>query len=420
MDYIDYVNYTDYVIYTFLFVCIILLCVFAYIKIKYPFWNAQPVFHVYDFHYMLFPPGIICSQLPEKNKYTNFKKIITHNTIELSEIKINNIVSLIQNHYLREKENIYYPKKQHVMPYFYGHNSNSYFSLYYENKLLHDVKTQSVVEDKNIIGVITSRPIHVVINEKYKYKNSKNAMFDAYYVDFLCVHTNYRKKGIAQQLIQTHHYNQRHANKKIVVSLFKRENELTGIVPLCTYFTYGFSVNKWTRPLDLPENLDYKLLEITPQNSHVLFDFIKSQENEKVFDIFIYTEFANIIELIKSKNIFVYVLLSNQHAVCAYFYRASRTFVDKNMEVLCCFASIKGKEIEYRNDIFIHGFKISFWKIAEKNGFGFASIENISHNNILIDNLLLKNTPVVMSPTAYFFYNFAYLSFPSEKTFILL
>ena len=394
----------------------IMLCIFAYIKLKFPFWNAQPVFHVYDLHYILFPPGIICVHLPKKNKYTNFKKITTYNASELSDLKIQNIVSFIQTHYLQENENIFYPKKEDIIPYFAGHNSKSYFSLYCENKLLNDVKTSSVIEDKVIHGLISSRPVHISI---YSNKNNNNNnSFDAYYVDYLCVDARYRKKGIAPQLIQTHHYNQRHANKKIAVSLFKREDELTGIVPLCTYFTYGFSVNKWTKPFDLPANLDYTLLEITPQNIHVLIDFIKSQENEKIFDILIYTEVANIIELIKSKNIFVYVILYNHHAICAYFYRSTRTFVEKNMEVLCCFASIKSNLIT--DEIFTHGFKISFWKTAEKNGFGFASIENISHNNIIINNLLLKNTPIVISPTAYFFYNFAYPTFLSVKVFVFV
>ena len=91
-------------------------------------------------------------------------------------------------------------------------------------------------------------------------------------------------------------------------------------------------------------------------------------------------------------------------------------YVEKNMEVLSCFASINNCT---NNDIFINGFKLSFWKIAEENYFGFAAIENISHNNIIIDNLILKTKPLVISPTAYFFYNFAYNTLKSERVFIL-
>ena len=106
---------------------------------------------------------------------------------------------------------------------------------------------------------------------------------------------------------------------------------------------------------------------------------------------------------------------------CAYFYRKSCVFYEKDLEILSCFASINNFE-KYHDEgdkIFIQGFKISFWETAEKNYFGFAVIENISHNHILIDNVRIKTKPLVVSPTAYFFYNFAYHSFKSDKVLII-
>jgi hypothetical protein len=110
------------------------------------------------------------------------------------------------------------------------------------------------------------------------------------------------------------------------------------------------------------------------------------------------------------------VILINNEIICAYFYRKSCTFIEKGLEVLTCFASINNNDDD---ELFINGFKISFWKTAEKNNFGFAAIENISHNNIIINNLLLKTTPLVISPTAYFFYNFAYNTFKAKKVLII-
>ena len=83
--------------------------------------------------------------------------------------------------------------------------------------------------------------------------------------------------------------------------------------------------------------------------------------------------------------------------------------------MLSCFASICNCD----DNIFIQGFKISFWKIAAENYFGFAAIENISHNNIIIDNIILNTKPLVISPTAYFFYNFAYPTFLPNKALII-
>jgi len=85
------------------------------------------------------------------------------------------------------------------------------------------------------------------------------------------------------------------------------------------------------------------------------------------------------------------------------------------MEVLACFASISNCD----NNIFTQGFKISFWKIANENFFGYSAIENISHNNIIIDNIILKTKPSIISPTAYFFYNFAYPTFQSNKVLVI-
>lgn len=396
----------EYLSYILFFSVFIIFIIYIYIKLKYGFWVYQPVFHIYDIGYYINPPGIIQHSLPEKNKYTNFKNIETIVYEELSKYQINRFVNLIKTHYLQNKDNIFSPQSENIFPYFYGHNAKSFVSFYSEDNLMVDLKKGTTIQDKKIIGVMTTRPIHICINN-----GDKDAIFDAYYVDYLCVDKNYRKKRIAQQIIQTHHYNQRHINKKIVVSLFKREDELTGIVPLCVYSTYGFSVDKWNKP----QNLDavYKLIEINPQNFHYLFDFIKANKNS--FDIIINTEMSNIIELIKTKNIFVYVIIVDDEIICAYFFRKSCVQIEKNMEVLSCFASINNTD----DNIFIQGFKISFWKIASENYFGFSAIENISHNNVIINNLLLKTKPLIISPTGYFFYNFAYSTFKSNKVLII-
>jgi len=397
----------EYLSYILFFGLLIVLIIYGYIRIKYGFWILQPVFHIYDISYMISPPGVINHSLPNKNKYTNFKNIktILYNT--LTEIELNRIVNFIKLNYLQNKDNIFSPKLINISPYFNGHNSSSFISLYTEQNDMLDLNKKTIIEDTKIIGIITARPIHIFINN-----GDTNANFDAYYIDYLCVDKSYRKKGIAPQIIQTHHYNQSHLNKNINVSLFKREDELTGIIPLTVYSTYGFSVNKWTKPLEL--HAMYKIVEINSQNLHLLFDFINN--TNKLFDMVINTNISNIVELIKTKNIFIYAIIFENNIICAYCFRKSCVFIEKNMEVLSCFASINNYQ---DNNIFIQGFKISFWKISDENYFGFSAIENVSHNNIIIDNIKIKTSPLIVSPTAYFFYNFAYNTFNSNKVLII-
>jgi GNAT superfamily N-acetyltransferase len=377
----------EYISYIFFFGILIIFLIYIYIRLKFGFWAMQPVYHIYDIGYMFNTPGIINECMPEKNKYTNFKNIDTILFSELTSLQIQRMINLIRTNYLQNKDNIFSPQSENIIPYLSGHNDKTFVSFYNEDYHMIDSKKGTNITDKKVIGIMTGRPIYVFINN-----GNKDAIFSAYYIDYLCVDKLYRKKGIAPQIIQTHYYNQRQLNKNIVVSLFKREDELTGIVPLCVYSTYGFPVINWTKPPELSG--EYKLLEINAQNFHFLFSFIK--ENSNKFDIVINTEVTNIIELIKTKNIFIYTILLDDEIICAYFFRKTCTFVEKNMEVLNCFASIK----ECDDNIFIQGFKISFWKIASENYFGFAAIEEISHNNIIIENIKIKTHPLIISPTA--------------------
>ena len=314
----------EYLSYILCFGILIIFLIYIYIRLKYGFWVLQPVFHIYDFGYMLNPPGIIQDSLPEKNKYTNFKEIDTIVFSELTSIQKTRFTNLIKVNYLQNKDNIFSPQTENIIPYFIGHNDKSFISFFYKDEHMIDLKKGTMITDRQIIGAMTSRPLNVLIN------NNKNPKFRVYYVDYLCVDKLNRKKGIAPQIIQTHHYNQRYLNKNIVISLFKREDELTGIVPLCVYSTYGFSVDKWTKPPDLSG--EYKLLEINGTNFRFVYDFMRANTNK--FDIIINADIANILELIKTKHIFVYAILCDEQIICCYFYRKSCVQIEKGMEVL--------------------------------------------------------------------------------------
>lgn len=105
-------------------------------------------------------------------------------------------------------------------------------------------------------------------------------------------------------MIQTHEYNQSHLNKKISVSLFKREEELTGIIPLTVYKSYCFDMRNWI----IPPILDARITMLTgdKQNMYYFYNFLKEttnkNKNKKKFEIVIYPEISNIIELVTSKT----------------------------------------------------------------------------------------------------------------------
>jgi hypothetical protein len=396
--------------------CIVLF--FLYIRIRYQFWALQPVFHFYDLYYWFVNVGIIRHELPEKNRYTNFKNITTKTFEDMNELTLKEAILLIKLNYLRNKENIYSPKKENIVPYFIGHNSKTYWSYYLEQEILIDNKTGKTIDEKKIIGIITSRPLHVKI-----LKNEvRGGEFDVFYVDNLCVEKNWRKKNIAAQLIQTHEYNQCHQNKKISVSLFKREEELTGIIPLTVYKTYCFNMRNWVAPQVILE-AKIKLLTADNQNMYYFYNFLIELSNNKrmkKLDIIIYPEMSNVIELIRTKNLYIKMLVVNGEIEAVYIFRKTCINIEKDKEIISCIGSIyKENSVLTRNE-FIIGFKKGLWSIIKENkNFGYLVVEDISDNRYIINNLCLKTHPFIVSPMAYFFYNFAYSPFKSERCFIL-
>lgn len=401
----------------FFILCIILF--FSYVRLRYKFWAIQPVFHFYDVYYWFINVGIIRHELPEKNRYVNLKQITTKLFENVDELTIKQLVILIRLNYLRNNENTFSPKKENIVPYFIGHNTKTFWTYFLEPELLINNKNGNTIEEKKIIGVITSRPLHVRING-YR----KDSVFDVYYVDYLCVHRGYRKKNIAPQMIQTHEYNQSLQNRKISVSLFKREEELTGIIPLTVYKTYCFNMRNWGPP----EQLDARISLLTgdKQNMYYLYNFINEMTKNEMtknemtikWDITIYPEISNIMELVATKNLYVKMLVVNGNIEASYIFRKTCTFIEKEKEIISCIASIKGTTLSESE--FIQGFKVALWTIIkEQNNFKYLTVEDISDNTVIINNISIRTHPMVVSPSAYFFYNFAYSPFKPEKCLII-
>ena len=398
------------ILYILGFIILSIMLFFIFVRLKYKFWALQPVFHFYDVYYWFINVGIIRKELPEKNKYVSFKKIKTFDYEKIDELTKKQIVTLIRLNYFRNNDNKYEPKKENIVPYFVGHNTKTFWSYFIEPELLIDNKTGKTIEENKIIGVITCRPLHVKINS-----SRKDSEFDVYYIDYLCINKNWRKKNIAPQLIQTHEYNQSHNNKKICVSLFKREEELTGIIPLTVYKTYCFNMKNWGPP----EQLNAKITILTgdKQNMYYLYNFINEVKNN--WDIVIYPEISNIIELVSTNNLFVKMLVIDGNIEAVYIFRKTCTYIEKDKEIISCIASIYNKDVLTREE-FIKGFKVSLWSIIkEHNNFRYLTMEEISDNTCIINNICIRTHPMVISPMAYFFYNFAYSPFKSEKCLII-
>jgi len=389
----------------------------GYIKIKMKFWSQQPVFHIYNLLYWLNPPGIIHKEMPVINKYTNIIDIKSYGISEIKETLLERICHFIKIYYIQSPNTSYSPTKTNIIEYLKSCNQESYLTLYEKNKLLFEKGEVTNSISTDIVSVITARSMNITL------KN--NPAFPLYYVDNLCVHPDYRKHGIAQQMIQTHYYNLRKNNKKIQVCLFKREGELNAIVPLVAYKTTGYNIKNISLLNDLSLQNQYQhylnIIEIGTSQLSLLIDFIYSQKNN--FDCIIMPDVSNILNMIKSENIYIYGVLTENYLTAIYVFRKPNLYYEKE-EAIECIMSIDGFLKNNDDDSFIRGFNISLNKIKEKLKISILLVENTSSNNKIthyLNNLFIiqKNNILFESPTAFFLYNYVSHSIPSDKILIL-
>jgi len=388
-------NYLNLILGTIVFIVVLMIVLMIYVKIKHKFWSNQPVFHVYSLRNWLFPKGIIEHTLPVPNKFCDFffTKTIEMKSFEKSSSETKkqyiylfspelqkHFTNFITKNYLQTKVVKYSPTSENIFPYFRHHNHDCYLTYY-----INQIKDIS-----SIAGYITSRPLEI-------YLDGRNLML--YYVDYLCVDKNQRKKGIAPTLIQSHIYQQRHKNVGIDIILFKRETKLNLLVPLVIYISYGFNLYYWKVPKIFQPQ--YKMVRITSQNFYLCREILHTTAKNK-FNCVVYPNSGNFLHLIDTKNILMYAVVRNKEVVAVYIFRDSCTTVNKD-KIVDCIGSVSNIK---DNTLFILGFHHCVFHLR-KIGFSFINIENISNNDCIIENILTKYTPNSVSNTAYYFYNFA-------------
>ena len=412
-------------------IIIIYLFITAFIRIKLKFWTTQPVFHIYNLKYWVNPPGIINKEMPKVNKYlnlTNIKLIHVDDDIDNKNkdkgkdkckdkckdkgkdkdkfTEIDKICNFLKNNYLVHSKVDYKPTVSDITSYLHQSNHPSFFNVYYETKLVFENGLPMENPDKEIIGVISARQLNCCL-----IKNKKKYIFPLYYVDNLCVHPAYRKKGIAPELIQTHYYNIVHENPKISVCLFKREGKLNPIVPLVYFDTYCFDITDLFPDYSIHSSIS--IIEIGQQHLNMVINFIKEQLPR--FKCYIIPDISNLIYLINNGKLKLYGLLFNNSFISIYVFRPLELYYN-NKRATECISIITNKNV-CNLDTLIIGFTTSLSKINSD----ILLLENTADCNSIIS--YLKNRKDIytkfINPTAFFLYNYAAHSFKNTDVLLL-
>lgn len=384
---------------------IFLILILLLLNTRSPFWKYQPVYHLYNpFNTFHWNPFIVNKDPIEKNKYFN-KDINCLDCNKLKNYEKIFITNLIQNHFLKEKDIHYKPSIEELFSSFQSHNKKSFISLYYDNEKIVDEQKQHYSEDTKLVGIISSRPIHIDFFKKYK------GNIKVYYVDHLCVHNKYRNKKIAPQLIQTHERLRRELVPSYRISLFRRDISLSNIMPFTSFNCHVFETNFWTYPIKNKQSLNIVL--ITNNNIHILYDFLK--ENKSLFECVITPDVSHMLYLIKNKFVYLYVGIIDNKTIGSYFFKNSFTYF-KNRIAFECFGSIFSDKYNINDNI--NALELASFDCAKNTKCGHMLYDNISHNKAYIDFLQKKYIESYNYPCAYYFYNFIIHPKPSNEIFI--
>ena len=392
----------------FLIITIVLyLFLKFFIYKKFGFWAYQPVFHYFNILYWIYPIGVVNNKLPKVNKFCNFLNVITNEFELIDEKLISDNVEFIQNNYYNNNYSKYLPSIIEFQENLKCNNYKTIISNYY---LYNGINTNNTnnINNKKIIGIITSKPLNMNIYNKY---------YRIYYVDNLCIDKDHRKKNIAPELIQTHEYMHSHKNNKFQISLFKREGELTGIVYLTKYINYQYSIDDINRFYLKKNNIN--ILKINKKNITLLITLLNEKRNK--FDCFIISDLSNLINLINNDIYNIYGIVINNKLMSCYFFKNSNMYyyndidLSFNIKSLEFFASINNTN----NSIFVSGFINSLYEINKSN-YKYLIIDNISHNNIILDDFKNKNiNDCYKNKNAFFLYNYIERPINSNSVFII-
>lgn len=386
---------------------IVLFCfifILAYIKIRYPFWNIQPVYHSYDFWKMTFSdPYFVYKHKPMKTKFYDYENVITYNFSELPPEKYKEMENLVQCYYISSENVLNIITKENLKNYFTGYDDSVFVSFYNEKNINNDFYP---------IGFISSRPLNIIIKQNH---------YKIYFVDFLSINREHVDKKISRKLLQTHEFNTRVLNKSIKCSLFKKEIELyDGVVPIIKYTTGIYYLRDINIP-HLPKHCT--ISRVYKEELSFLSDFYtKIREHDEKNMLKIFPDLGSLHTMIKTELLFVYVLKKGLDFMGIYFLKDEKMQYDNmgDVETLHFISSLNNCSSE---KIFTLGFFHVIKSLLKyKTYFRMLLFDNIGNNEIILRTWKKKYSPIIENITAYYTYNLIIPSSPfnSETSFILL
>lgn len=405
--------------YLIFFCFLIWLIHFIYVKVKYPFWSHQPVFHTYDilrYYYSSFQhaPYVIQKRLPPKNRYFS-NNVTTEKFLDTSEETLAKTVDFLQSHYV-ESDKVLTMFNGEVMTHdLSGTLHPPFLSLMKEKQIDYVISDSGLIsqEKEMLVGCMTSRCMQLFLLH-----HSGAFRENVYFWDHICTHRKECHRNLGRNLLQSHDYYQRRYNQDIHSSVFKREGNLCeGVVPLMEYDIHTFPIVHIKQPPLQP----YSLQKIQLSNASLLHDFLYSLTHNTQgmpFSCCIFPEMDVLDNLIQKRRLHVYALTYQSNVAALYFLKEPHMYYhvhDDERRIIDCIGSVKSDFVQ-DDAPFFAGFLHALYEQQKQDKYELVTFHEFSHNHMITDRWKWKYHAISSSKGAYYTHNMVIPGMPFAPT----
>ena len=334
--------YDNLPVYILIGIILITISIFVYIKLAFPFWNVQPVYHVYDFWRCLYSRPFRIYPRFHAGVKTRFCKgdvvdIVPYVDASVDQKKA--FVNLVQCYSSMDEGIMCMFHLDNLDAYMNGHMYGSYLSFYkpkryalgdgslYEKDILFTRVDGEILKEEKPRGCVASRSGELVV------RGHKEVV---YWMDYLVVSTGVAKSDIAKvqrELFETHVYKigliqwKELVETAVGVWLFRRVGELlSGVVPLVRFFRREYEIPNNPGFFTVSYPYHVVLVEISGANIRKLTDGIERCKGR--FGVWGLMDEGCLVGLIKAGVIKVYLLERKGSTLAMYFFRDMRMVIE--------------------------------------------------------------------------------------------
>lgn len=408
----------------------LIVFVFLFIKIRYPFWNIQPVLHTYSRWFTWSSEPYIAHMFPHRTKYVVSDPLLmtTSRYEQLSADDRKSVIHLLQSNYIPSDRIFSSIEDSALRPHFVGKSMVTIMKTPVYVTGAHDASASY----SSTISFVSSRGVKV-------WTKTKGTEIDAYFFDYFCLYRHIKNaKTAAYQLFQTHEWNQRISDRNVHVSAFRKDvNLCDGVVPLVKFKSATFALRN-LKIEALPDGFQLKLVRAN-SNMHFVHDFIDmfgSGQLNSAFDAAIYIEKPAIYELVLTRQLFIGALVKKDQLFGLYFVKNANIKYDELEDVshaggdtLHLVASFRNTELDGlfylgflhfmreimkdRSTTFVSGNKEKPNRVqATKERFGIIMMDAIGHSIAIVDQWNAQHAAMVNVDSAYYLYNYLWSGAP--------